>query len=260
LKRTNSQEKRTERYKQKYENTLKIKYGEEITNPSQLDWVQKKKEDSCSLKHESYQNYLIKQRSFMRKGYTEYVSDKERLTESRSKAKNTCLQKYGHENFGAGKIAKEKRIKTHSNTIKTWDYEERLKRTSKARESVNHRGGYSSAPEKRIRKALVELDIDFQSNSHLWNYNFDMVFGKYIIEVQGDMWHANPQKYKPTDLIMGKILAADIWAKDKRKKEKANNNGYILIEIWENEISNKTESELIEMVRFKLKENNYDFD
>ncbi len=55
----------------------------------------------------------------------------------------------------------------------------------------------------------------------MWNYNFDMVFDKLIIEVQGDMWHANPLFYKENDLIMGKLLAKDIWAKDERKKKKA---------------------------------------
>ena len=73
------------------------------------------------------------------------------------------------------------------------------------------------------------------------------------------MWHGNPLKYKPSDLIMGKILVGDLWKKDKRKKEVANNNGFVLIAIWECDIVNKTELELEDMLYNLLKENGYVF-
>ena len=86
-----------------------------------------------------------------------------------------------------------------------------------------------------------------------------MVNSNLILEIQGTMWHADPKKYKATDLIMGKILAKDIWDKDYRKKKKAEDAGYIVIEIWEDEINSKTDEELSFLVKTRLLENGYVF-
>ena len=258
LKRTSKEERKTERYKTKYLTSIQQKYGDHITNVSQVPDVQKKKEESFAREYGSYENYLVFRAESRKLAYNEYVgTDKHK--ETIIKIEDTCQRKYGDRNFGAGEVAKTKRKKSHAETIASWDYEERLDRTSVARAAVCHRGGYSSKPEKRIQHCLIELEIDFKTNVHQWHYNYDMVFDKFIIEVQGDMWHANPSMYVSTDLIMGKLLASDLWGKDKRKKAKAESNGYTLIEIWECEISKKKDEELIEFVKCKLQENGYVF-
>lgn len=259
IKRSHSEEKRTARYKRKYENTMKCKYGDNIINPSQLKEVQEKKKQTAIKNYGSYENYLDKQRLHMKDGFDLYKKDPERILKTTEKVKKTCCEKYGHPNFGAGVEAKAKRMATMKEIIETWEYEERLARTSKARESVNHRGGFSSKPEKRIRFCLSDLDIDFRQNVHLWHYNYDILFENFIIEVHGDMWHANPSKYKATDLIMGKILASDLWKKDAIKKRIAEKNGFKLIEIWECDIIKKTDEELIMFVKKKLEESGYVF-
>lgn len=249
IKRTNSQEKQTIRYKEKYRKSIQLKYGNDITNISQVIEVQKKKEETIASHFDSYNSYLKQHRIYMKQGYTEYIGDHARLAETTSKIKKTCLAKYGHENFGCGIDAKKKRKETFVNTIANWEYEERLERTSKARAAVNHRGGFSSKPEKRIRHCLTELNIDFKSNIQLWHYNYDIVFDNIIIEIQGDMWHANPEKYKANDLIMGKISAKSLWEKDAKKRKKAEEHGYRLIEIWECAIVTRNDAELIEYVK-----------
>jgi hypothetical protein len=85
-----------------------------------------------------------------------------------------------------------------------------------------------------------------------------MVFDKIIIEVQGTMWHAKPDRYVETDLIMGKILVRDIWKKDERKRLTASKNNYILIEIWEDEIDARNDDALLEFVKLKLNEVGYE--
>lgn len=260
IKRTNSEEKKTKRYREKYTATLSQKYGVGITNPSQIEFVKNKKAETAKQNHGSYQKYLETHRDYMRVGYKKYINDIKRKQQAFSKIEQTCKARYNHKNFGAGIQAKEKRVRSLKETIASWDYEERLRRTSAAREAVSHRGGYSSKPEKRVRHALTELGIEFRTNVHIWDFNYDMVFGKFIIEVQGDMWHANPKMYKSTDLIMGKLLASDLWKKDARKRSKAESNGYALIPIWECDIINKSDEQLVEMVSNKLKENGYVFD
>lgn len=258
IKRTSKEERLTERYKQKYLKSIQNKYGSEITNISQIPEVRKKIEETCSADHGSYENYLKKQREFMLSGYKDYIVS-ERHQEQIIKMQDTCEERYGTRNFGQGAAARAKYKKSIKATVASWDYAERLERTSKARETYCTNNNWVSKPEKRIRHCLTELDINFKANKHLWHYNFDMVFNKIIIEVQGDMWHANPLTYKENDLIMGRMLVKSIWDKDAKKKKKAEEKGYKVIYIWEHEISKKPDSELIEMVKSKLLENGYVF-
>ena len=137
--------------------------------------------------------------------------------------------------------------------------DELRERTSAARAAVCSRGGYSSKPEKRIRKVFVELDLEIECNKHLWHYNWDIIFDRYLVEVQGTMWHAKPGKYKETDLIMGKLLVKDIWEKDRKKHIKAVSEGYTVIEIWEDEIAKCNDTELTQLVTERLIKNGYKF-
>jgi G:T-mismatch repair DNA endonuclease (very short patch repair protein) len=259
IKRTSKEERKTKRYKDKYLTSIQKKYGDHITNISQVPEIQKKKEFTFAKKYGSYEKYLRFRSNSRQEAYQKYVgTDKHK--ETIIKIEDTCEERYGVRNFGAGAAAKAKRIKSHAETVAMWDYDERLSRTSAARAAVCHSGGFSSKPEKRIQHCLTELNIEFEKNVHLWNYNYDMVFEKFIVEVQGDMWHANPLFYKDTDLIMGKIVAKDLWEKDKKKKQKAENNEYELIAIWECDITKKKDEELIEFVKCKLLEAGYVFE
>lgn len=258
LKRTSKQERKTNRYRDAYLTAIQNKYGPDVTNISQVKQIQDKKKETVAKRYGNYDTYLQSCREKMKIGYHKYIQS-ERVATALSKRKKTCLEKYGHENFGCGKDAKSKAMATHRNTIDTWSYEERLARTASARDAVNHRGGYSSKIEKRVQKILIDLNVEALYNKTILNYNWDMVISNLILEIQGTMWHADPKKYKATDLIMGKILAKDIWDKDYRKKKKAEDAGYIVIEIWEDEINSKTDEELSFLVKTRLLENGYVF-
>jgi G:T-mismatch repair DNA endonuclease (very short patch repair protein) len=68
-----------------------------------------------------------------------------------------------------------------------------------------------------------------------------------IIEIQGDYWHANPNRYNAEDLVHYKfadIKAQDIWDRDKVKQDFAISKGYKLIVIWEYFIKNISKEEL----------------
>jgi len=65
-----------------------------------------------------------------------------------------------------------------------------------------------------------------------------------IIEINGDFWHANPEKYSETDIIEapgGSFVAGDKWKQDMLKYKKYIELGYDLIVIWESDYKeNKT--------------------
>jgi G:T-mismatch repair DNA endonuclease (very short patch repair protein) len=251
IKRSHSAEKKTKRYKEKIEKTMLERYG--VKNASQSPEIQQKKIKTIESKGKSYQDYLSGQIRKMKIGFEEYSNDHNRILETNEKIRTTMITKYGVENVAQ---IPEVRAKNSDRQKIKWSgmsYEDRLKMTEKARASVCSRGGYSSKPEKRVRKALIDLGVDFVTNVHIERYNFDIVMGSFIIEVQGDMWHAHPSKYKENDLIMGKILAKDIWEKDKRKRLAVESKGFVLIEIWEHEINAcKTEESLLELVNKRM--------
>jgi hypothetical protein len=248
LKRTHSEEKRSRGYKDRMSLSLERKYGIKVSNVSQVPEIKLK------IKEASRSNYPH-QKEAMLKGYLDYLSDPERVSETVSKIEETCLRKYGAKNFGQGEEAKEKAAASRKSFFEGMTYQERLERTSAAREAICHRGGYSSKLEKRVRSCLESLGIFAKYNVHLWNYNFDAVWDNKILEVQGDMWHANPLLFKEDDLIMGKILARHIWEKDKKKKEVAKENGFFFYEIWEHEINScKTEDQLSKLIQKRIPE------
>lgn len=252
IKRTASQEKKTPRYVNSFKKIIYEKYG--VENISQLEWVKEKKNISVTRKYGSvneYYEYTVKN---LNTGLKKYIDDGGNL-ETYEKSKKTCLLKYGHENFGAGELAKEKSKESLKIFYENLTYEERLKRTEKMRSAVVHRGGFSSKIEKRVRKALIDLDIlDTKYNKMVLGYNWDIVFNNILIEVQGTFWHAKPEYYKENDLILGKLLVKDIWEKDKRKHNKARDNGYIVIEIWEDDINKLSDHELTLLLKEKLNE------
>lgn len=257
LKRTQSQEKKTKRYKNKYEQKIKSIYGDNIKNISQIPSVQKKKEKTFSKNYGSYNKYLECARIKMKRGYEIYKNDEEKIKLSNKNRMKTFKEKYNVEN--AAQLPHVKKIisKKAKERFSNLTYEERLQFTSIAREAVCHRGGYESKIEKRFQHILVENDIDFIKHVHLFNYNYDiLIFGNLLIEIQGDMWHAHPSIYKEDDIIMGKLLVKDIWNKDKKKRKKVVDNGYRLIYIWEHEIKTLNDDEILLLVLTRSENDN----
>lgn len=249
LKRTSSEERKTKRYKDKYENTMKTNYGENVTNPSQIEGIQEKKIKKIEETYGSYSEYLKLQRVKMNKGYLEYQKDIEKVAITYQKIKNSLFENHGVTN--AAQIPHVRKI--ISEASKEWwekyNYEERLALTQKARSVICSRGGYESSLEKKVQKILVDNEINFEKHINLFNYSYDLfILGDTLVEIQGDMWHGNPSMYKADDLIMGKLKVSNIWDKDKRKKEKAINAGYKLVYLWECEINSLSNDLILSLI------------
>lgn len=100
-------------------------------------------------------------------------------------------------------------------------------------------------PELFIKKCLEQLNLSFycQKKIDYMFYNKKRFFlvdfiinNHYIIEVQGDYWHCNPNIYTngPINVMQINNINNDNW-----KKEKLINMGYEVIYIWENDIKNE---------------------
>jgi len=244
IKRTSSQERKTSRYKDNFTRVLQETYGVHITNISQIPSVKEKVLASMIKRYGSIENFVAQKSSELTMGFQKYLGSNRHFDALRQ-AEQTCFVRYGHKNFGAGEDAKRKSNKKRAEQLSKLTYSERLDRTTAARSAVCSRGGYCSKPEKRVQTVLESIGISGAYNKMLFGYNWDIVIGNLIIEVQGVMWHGKPTIYSPEDTIMsGKILIEDIWIKDKRKADKAVENGYAVAYIWEDEIKSSSDGEL----------------
>ena len=96
-------------------------------------------------------------------------------------------------------------------------------------------------------KKLLSIDLQYATNGRelklaakngLYFYDCFAPDAKAIVEFQGDMWHANPQKYKAEDHpnpYAKDLTAADIWAYDEHKRATAEDHGYKVFYIWESD-------------------------
>ena len=86
-------------------------------------------------------------------------------------------------------------------------------------------------------KEYVVFDSD---NNRVYKYDFVCFECKFCIEFNGDLYHANPKKYLPSDIPKFRgnktLTAKDIWEADRKKSlclEK--NRGIKLITVWESD-------------------------
>jgi len=94
--------------------------------------------------------------------------------------------------------------------------------------------------EKIIQNSLKKLGIDFSTHKPILGQPDIFIEPNFCIFLDGDYWHANPKKYSPDSLIIGKRTAKKIWEKDKQITKKLESIGYRVLRIWENEIKSNS--------------------
>lgn len=96
------------------------------------------------------------------------------------------------------------------------------------------------------------------NNEFMTTYcNFDFKVGNCVIEYNGDLWHANPKKYKEDDLVISflskKMFAKDIWKREERRNNKIYDDGYKLLIIWDNHTKKYWDETIDNCLEFVLK-------
>ena len=104
-------------------------------------------------------------------------------------------------------------------------------------------------PELMLQIALVLHKIQFQKHKPMMGQPDIFIEPNVCIFVDGDFWHANPDKYEPDNQIFGKYTAKDIWAKDLRINHKLNLKGYQVIRIWESDIKKNANESAINIIK-----------
>lgn len=198
------------------------------------------------------------------------VKESANKKETREKYRETCLERYGAENSlskDTTPYKKRNRVVKEKYGVKNVFQLDEVK--EKSRETMMERYGVSnpihletyranvgrrSYIHKTIEKLLNERGFEFVSeindnrflayNSFLdreYSPRSDMLIEglKLVIEVNGDYWHANPKKYKPSDIIKrwnGEAEAGKVWEFDRCRKEQIESFGYKVITLWGSDI------------------------
>lgn len=246
-------------------------YG--VDNISQLKHIQDKK------KATTFKNYGV-DNIWKWDGYNELATKKMIELYGVKRRNNPELTSIGNKKYYENLTPEEreqKRIKNAEGNQKRWDNasqeeRDRVGRQMKALwasltdDEKNERLSKScclkthiSKLEIRISIILKEMNIEFMQQKRIAGKLPDFVLpNKIIIEIQGDYWHANPLKYKATDILrfIGQKpqIAQNIWDADEIKKILFESKGYRVIYIWEHEMNNKSDDELKTLIIKKLYE------
>jgi G:T-mismatch repair DNA endonuclease (very short patch repair protein) len=85
--------------------------------------------------------------------------------------------------------------------------------------------------------------------------SFDFLINdNFLIEVNGDYWHANPKLFKESDTFFFRdgVTANEIWLKDHNKLKMAKKEGFKILTLWESDINKASDDEIKkEILEFK---------
>lgn len=99
-------------------------------------------------------------------------------------------------------------------------------------------------------------------NRRIYFYDFCIRNLKFIIEFNGDSYHANPIKYLPSEIPKycgNKLTALEIWERDKVKNNSIENLGFEILTIWEYDYKNfqtETINRVLEEIYARIEKNN----
>ena len=105
---------------------------------------------------------------------------------------------------------------------------------------------YSSI-ESKVTNCLDKLNLTYTKRFMIGRKFFDIKVKDKLIDVNSDLWHANPNIYKGNDTLkfpFKSVKAKVIWGRDKSKIDIARSLGYEIIIIWESDIKDLDDNEI----------------
>lgn len=242
-KRNISASKMTNRTQSKFKITCQERYG--VDNPSCIEEVKNKKRQT-SIKNYGVDN-IFKDVKF-KEDLSKHMHD---AYGKGSMGNNVALQRYW-----ASKTNEDKKLifENLHLSAKEWyknlsDEEKQKRKDDRRQWAILHSKLYGKSKlEENIGSILKEMGVEItpQYFVNRVSYDFRIDNTNYLIEVQGNFWHANPKIYSEHDIMKfplnNRPKAKDIWLKDHKRKENAENYGYKVLYLWEDEINNNNKN------------------
>lgn len=204
---------------------------------------------------------------------------------SSKKYKKTCLSKYGVDNVSKIQFVKNKKKNQKINIdrsvenfkklsdlfmSKTFDLKDNIDPEVKKELDKIYKSCYKhwnnlsdeqkdflmdkiySSIESKVTNCLDKLNVTYTKRFMIGRKYFDIKIKNILIDVNSDLWHANPLIYNENDNLkfpFNKVKAKTIWQRDVKKKKLAESYGYKVINIWENDIKNMDDSQIIDYLK-----------
>jgi G:T-mismatch repair DNA endonuclease (very short patch repair protein) len=228
--------------RKKYKDTCIEKFG--VDNVSKCDEIKIKKEHTF-LEHYGVTN-IRKSKEF-----NDYITER-------------CLERYGKKRCNNPQLISETRKKF---SREKWDnIREKYKKTCLERYGISNPllTGSISKLEKRIGKILIDAEIKIISQyEHKKKfYDFFLPDVNFVIEVNGDYWHANPEIYTEDDVMVfpGQVHknVGDIWLQDQKKIKSILDSGVDIIILWEKDINKMSDEEILYSILDEIGKNKPD--
>jgi len=188
---------------------------------------------------------------YISRGYTEEESEKMLANRQKTFTLKKCIEKYGEE--------KGREI-----------FSERQKKWQKSlNDNGNLKHGFSKSSQILFYDILKNYDFQDHKNiffatknkefnlpkkeGGIWIYDYTDLKNKKMIEYNGDEYHANPNYFEKDDIshpFRKQYTAEQIWEKDKRKLEVAEENGFSVHVVWDSEYRSHPDKILQECLNF----------
>jgi len=215
-----------------------------------VSWAKGKK---FSLEYRKKLSEGQKGRKVWNKGKTGVISEEAR--KKMSKAHKGKKLPEGHPFYVKGRIPWNKgQQMTEEQTRKMTLSRQTSESREKSRKVRMHQifPKKDTKPEKMMQIALALHGIKFEK--HLADYGQPDIFiePNICVFIDGDYWHANPDRYSPETQITRHKKAKDIWAYDTKINHRLNKGGYHVIRIWQSDIivdDNKCAENILRLIK-----------
>lgn len=234
------------------------KYNAE-NNYQKIEYYQKRFPDATPEEHEQ-----------MLKEHYKYVSSK--LTPDKRTTKIEYYLSKGYDEETSIKMLKQRQTtNTLEKFIKLYGDEEGTRRFKQRQEkwkkSLNNhflkngdgRSSQSTFAIDLITDICNRLELKYPEKEKFMtdklgnHFAYDLCINKKIIEFNGDYWHCNPNIYNENYFNKSKQMTAkQIWEFDDKKRKCAEENGYKILYVWEEEYHNSPKNTLKKCIDFLI--------
>lgn len=239
----NRGKKRSDEFKKKISEGLKRSYAKgkrthEKHKAAMKKAVQTKKERGYYAIHSQRHSEWMKQNAPM-KGKKHSDESKQKMKES----KKRFFENGGKPSQLGVKRSKEDRKRISENTKKMW---------REGKFGYGNNGLFRSKLEKNVFKKiqkhwrLARHSVPITINKKTYVFDIHIPELNLLIEINGDYWHMNPSIYDGDHYDESRNLTATtIWERDSRKLLSGKNAGYNVITLWEKELIDIDNSQLV---------------
>lgn len=234
--------------KDKIKKTFNEKYDGK--HPSQTDEIKNKKKKTCFDKYgsEYYFSSVVGKDVIKSIQFNKYGDWYTRNEIKKYTTLNGLISEYG-DTIGTEKYMALQRKKTKSLQNYIEKYGELDGRTLWERTGNGRKSKLQLNVIDRLKLHFSDIEEEFliQNPETKRCFSFDIKIKNFLIEVNGDYWHANPKLYSADDIIRKRNNSESVketWKKDLIKKETAESMGFKVLYIWEYDAKIDLDSEI----------------